>query len=179
MADDTHPTRGGSSPLAAECAPAARKPTLADALKQAKKAGVNVSGATIEDGKVSLTFGENEDAKVTPLSSGGRNVVAGLTSKACSRPTRCLKTARAGPIGITGKPASDFAVTPVRPNSLLICRRRETDSDRLAGTFNTLVRLFTLSTRIRHGFSTEHKTDTRRMLTKPRSNSRHADGSAR
>jgi hypothetical protein len=46
-----------------------RKPTLAAALKQAKEAGVSVVGATIEDGKVSLTFGEieNEQAPATPL----------------------------------------------------------------------------------------------------------------
>jgi len=36
----------------------ARRPTLARALREARKAGVNVAGATIEDGKVSLTFGE-------------------------------------------------------------------------------------------------------------------------
>jgi hypothetical protein len=35
-----------------------RKPTLARALREAANAGVNVAGATIEDGKVSLTFGE-------------------------------------------------------------------------------------------------------------------------
>jgi hypothetical protein len=68
MADDTHHLLVAAS-LAAGAANVRRqrKPTLADALKQAKKAGVDVSGATIEDGKVSLTFGENEDAKVTPL----------------------------------------------------------------------------------------------------------------
>jgi hypothetical protein len=35
-----------------------RKPTLAAALRQAAKAGASVSGATIEAGKVTLTFGE-------------------------------------------------------------------------------------------------------------------------
>jgi hypothetical protein len=36
-----------------------RKPKLADALKAAKKAGTNVTGATLApDGSVSLTFGE-------------------------------------------------------------------------------------------------------------------------
>jgi hypothetical protein len=35
-----------------------RRPSLAAALKQASDAGVPVAGATIEDGKVSLTFGE-------------------------------------------------------------------------------------------------------------------------
>ena len=37
-----------------------RKPSLATALKQARKAGVSVKGATIEAGKVSLEFGEPE-----------------------------------------------------------------------------------------------------------------------
>jgi len=69
MADDTHHHFVAAS-LAAGAANVRRrqrKPTLAGALKQAKKAGVNVSGATIEDGKVSLTFGEDEEARVTPL----------------------------------------------------------------------------------------------------------------
>ena len=35
-----------------------RKPTLSRALREAKRAGVNVAGATYEDGKVSLQFGE-------------------------------------------------------------------------------------------------------------------------
>jgi hypothetical protein len=38
--------------------PRRRKTTLARALREAAKAGVNVAGATIEDGKVTLTFGE-------------------------------------------------------------------------------------------------------------------------
>ncbi len=42
----------------------ARKPTLAQALREAAKAGVNVAGATIEDGKVSLTFGKPSAATV-------------------------------------------------------------------------------------------------------------------
>jgi hypothetical protein len=37
---------------------AARKPSLARALVEAKKAGVAVTGATVEPGKVALTFGE-------------------------------------------------------------------------------------------------------------------------
>ena len=40
-----------------------RKPSLAAALKQARKAGVSVKGATIEAGKVSLEFGEPEAAE--------------------------------------------------------------------------------------------------------------------
>ncbi len=45
-----------------------RKPTLIRALREAKKAGVSVAGATIEEGKVTLTFGRVEDdAAVTPL----------------------------------------------------------------------------------------------------------------
>jgi hypothetical protein len=35
-----------------------RKATLARALREAKKAGVSVQGATVEDGRVTLTFGE-------------------------------------------------------------------------------------------------------------------------
>jgi hypothetical protein len=35
-----------------------RKPTLSRALREAWKAGVDVSGATIEPGKVALQFGE-------------------------------------------------------------------------------------------------------------------------
>jgi hypothetical protein len=35
-----------------------RRTTLAGVLREAAKAGVNVAGATIEDGKVTLTFGE-------------------------------------------------------------------------------------------------------------------------
>jgi hypothetical protein len=69
MADDTHhrlvaaslvigaPTIGTGS----EARPARqrqRKPTLARALREAAKAGVNVAGATIENGKVTLQFGE-------------------------------------------------------------------------------------------------------------------------
>jgi hypothetical protein len=38
--------------------PRSRKLTLARALREAAKAGVSVAGATIEDGRVSLTFGE-------------------------------------------------------------------------------------------------------------------------
>jgi hypothetical protein len=38
--------------------PRRRKITLARALREAEKAGFNVAGATIEDGKVTLTFGE-------------------------------------------------------------------------------------------------------------------------
>lgn len=37
--------------------PRRRKTTLARALREAAKAGVNVAGATVEDGKVTLTFG--------------------------------------------------------------------------------------------------------------------------
>jgi hypothetical protein len=37
---------------------AARRPTLATALKQAKKLGVSVSGATLTADGVTLTFGE-------------------------------------------------------------------------------------------------------------------------
>jgi hypothetical protein len=36
----------------------ARKPTLASELRQAKKAGLSVKGATIEQDKLTLTFGE-------------------------------------------------------------------------------------------------------------------------
>jgi len=45
----------------------ARKPTLARALRQAAKAGVNVAGATIEDGKVSLTFSEAQPEQTNDL----------------------------------------------------------------------------------------------------------------
>ena len=44
-----------------------RKPTLARALREAAKAGVNVAGATIEDGKVSLTFGEAQPEQTNDL----------------------------------------------------------------------------------------------------------------
>jgi hypothetical protein len=37
-----------------------RKVTLAAALKEASKAGKHVVGSVIEDGKVTLTFGEQE-----------------------------------------------------------------------------------------------------------------------
>jgi hypothetical protein len=36
-----------------------RRPTLSAALKAAKAAGQTVKSATIEDGKVTLTFGDN------------------------------------------------------------------------------------------------------------------------
>jgi hypothetical protein len=39
-----------------------RKLTLAQALREAAKAGVNVTGATIENGKVSLMFGKGAPA---------------------------------------------------------------------------------------------------------------------
>jgi hypothetical protein len=39
-----------------------RKVTLKRALREAKGAGLSVSGATYEDGKVSLTFGETAKA---------------------------------------------------------------------------------------------------------------------
>jgi hypothetical protein len=43
-----------------------RKPTLARALAEAKKAGVNVAGATLSsDGAVSLTFGQGETTEAT------------------------------------------------------------------------------------------------------------------
>ncbi len=52
--------------------------------------------------------------------------------------------------------------------------------DRLAGTFNNLVRLFTLFHRIRHGFSTEHQDRIPAYAHKSRGRiRRHADGSAR
>jgi imidazolonepropionase-like amidohydrolase len=44
-----------------------RKPTLARALRDAAKAGVNVAGATIEDGRVSLTFGEAQAEQANDL----------------------------------------------------------------------------------------------------------------
>ena len=44
----------------------ARKPTLAGALKQASKAGVDVKGATLAaDGSVSLQFGEAEPSEAS------------------------------------------------------------------------------------------------------------------
>lgn len=49
----------------------ARKPTLAAALKQAAKAGAKVSGAVIEDGKVTLNFGEQGTDDMKP--SGDAN----------------------------------------------------------------------------------------------------------
>lgn len=43
--------------------PRQRKPNLAAAIKQAKKAGVNVSGAVLEtDGRLLLTFGKSTNA---------------------------------------------------------------------------------------------------------------------
>jgi hypothetical protein len=43
--------------------PRQRKPNLATAIKLARKAGVNVSGAVFEtDGRLSLTFGESNNA---------------------------------------------------------------------------------------------------------------------
>jgi hypothetical protein len=42
--------------------PRSRKVTLKRALREAKGAGLSVSGATYEDGKVSLTFGETAKA---------------------------------------------------------------------------------------------------------------------
>ena len=45
-----------------------RKPTLGDAIRQAKKEGVNVSAATVTpDGSVSLTFGEAQPKSETDL----------------------------------------------------------------------------------------------------------------
>jgi hypothetical protein len=49
----------------------ARKPTLAGALKQASKAGVDVKGATLAaDGSVSLQFGEAEPSEASVLRPG-------------------------------------------------------------------------------------------------------------
>jgi hypothetical protein len=46
----------------------ARKPTLAGALKQASKAGVDVKGATLAaDGSVSLQFGEPQTEQINDL----------------------------------------------------------------------------------------------------------------
>ena len=46
----------------------ARKPTLAGALKQASKAGVDVKGATLAaDGSVSLQFGEPQTEQTNDL----------------------------------------------------------------------------------------------------------------
>ena len=50
------PRRNGASPRMPRRR--RRKTTLASALKEARKAGAAVSAATIEDGKVTLTFGE-------------------------------------------------------------------------------------------------------------------------
>jgi len=48
-----------------------RKPTLAGALKQASKAGVDVKGATLAaDGSVSLQFGEAEPSEASVLRPG-------------------------------------------------------------------------------------------------------------
>jgi hypothetical protein len=45
-----------------------RRPTLAGALKQASKAGVNVKGATVAaDGSVSLQFGEPQTEQINDL----------------------------------------------------------------------------------------------------------------
>lgn len=43
-----------------------RKPTLAAALRQAKRAGVSVRGATIEAGKITLELGEPGSASDNP-----------------------------------------------------------------------------------------------------------------
>ena len=58
-----------SRELSAEAKPRQRhKATLAAALKQAKEAGVNVSGATLAaDGSVSLQFGEPEAEQTNEL----------------------------------------------------------------------------------------------------------------
>jgi hypothetical protein len=45
---------------------AARKPTLASAIKQAKKAGLNVRSATIAADGVSLLFGEPQAEPINP-----------------------------------------------------------------------------------------------------------------
>jgi hypothetical protein len=43
-----------------------RRPTLSSALKAAEKAGRRVRSAVVEDGKVTLTFGDND----APTESG-------------------------------------------------------------------------------------------------------------
>jgi hypothetical protein len=42
-----------------------RRQTLASALRQAAKVGASVSGATIEDGKITLTFGEPQPTEAS------------------------------------------------------------------------------------------------------------------
>jgi hypothetical protein len=46
---------------------ARRRPTLSDALKAAKKAGMPVKSAVVEDGRVMLTFVGDD----TPIEAGG------------------------------------------------------------------------------------------------------------
>ena len=91
------------------------------------------------------------------------------------------RAAAVRPDPIRSHMSSDFAVTPVRPNSFAdLAAAEKLLPDRLAGTFNTLVRLFTLSTEFDTALAPSTKTEYRRMLTKePRSIRRHADGSAR
>jgi hypothetical protein len=55
-----------------------RSVTLASALKKAEKAGKHVAGAVIEDGKVTLTFGEPGGAAV-PTSNPWDAEIARLT----------------------------------------------------------------------------------------------------
>ena len=42
-----------------------RRPTLAAALREARKAGITVAGATVETGKVTLTFGKPEPTEAS------------------------------------------------------------------------------------------------------------------
>jgi hypothetical protein len=53
---DGEPLPEGAAPV--ERARRQRKATLASAIREATKAGKHVAGAVVEDGKVTLTFGE-------------------------------------------------------------------------------------------------------------------------
>jgi hypothetical protein len=48
-----------------------RKVTLTQALREAAKAGVSVAGAAIEDGKVTLTFGDTVSDTVSGTGTSG------------------------------------------------------------------------------------------------------------
>ena len=89
-----------------------------------------------------------------------------LTSRASSRPTRHCETAR-GRVGITVQTGKRLHGDPGSPEFIAdIAAAEKLIRDRIAGTFNNLVRLFTLSSEFETALAPSTQTEYRRMMTK-------------
>ena len=141
---------------------------LTRALKAAAAAGREVKSAEI---KIVLNFSD-DDAKETseaaPLDEWRASRVVRANIKGCSRLTRRSRAASAPNLsGITAKPGARLHGKPGSPEFIAdYAAAEKLIRDRLAGTFNGLVRVLHAVSRVHTKLAASTKAEYRRMLTK-------------